>query len=317
MERIGRGRTGTGTGRREFLKGVAAGALLGGAAAAQAQNGQAARKPDPLPHVTIGGHRIPRMIVGCNPIGGWSHSIRNMTLAMTDYFDLPTTVKFLQRCESFGLTTWLTYWADKPRAALKTLYAQGSRIRPYYLGSLDAEGRLARDILEYKPLFYVHHGNDTDMLFRAGKHQKVHDFVKRVHDEMGLPAGVSCHNPDCVKHMEEKGWEVDFYQTCLYYVTRPKSEIRAKLGTAMLGEPFLESDRDNMLKVIQQASKPCIAFKILAAGWHCDSDESVEEAFAIALGGIKKTDAILVGMWPKFKDEIAQNVYLLRKYGAA
>ena len=30
---------------------------------------------------------------------------------------------------------------------------------------------------------------------------------------------------------------------------------------------------------------------------------------------IKPSDAVIVGMWPKFKDELAQNLELLRTYG--
>jgi hypothetical protein len=84
----------------------------------------------------------------------------------------------------------------------------------------------------------------------------------------------------------------------------------------MLGEPFLDSDRENMVKVIQQVKKPCLAFKILGAGWLCENDQGVEDAFQYALSNIKKGDGILVGMWPKYKDEITQNVQLLQKYGA-
>ena len=61
--------------------------------------------------------------------------------------------------------------------------------------------------------------------------------------------------------------------------------------------------------------KPCLAFKILGAGRLCETDYDVEEAFQYALSRIKRTDAIIVGMWPKFKDEITQNVGFLRKYG--
>jgi hypothetical protein len=296
---------------------LAAGLPLGAAQTAHAEQATPAPPTEPLPQITIGGVRIPRMVVGCNPIGGWSHQIRNMTLAMTDYFTLENTVCFLQHCEQVGLTAWLTYWDDKPLKALKTLWAQGSKLRPYFLGSLDSGGAVSRDLLEYRPLFYCHHGNVTDGLFRAGKQERVHDFLKKVHDTLGIPAGISAHNPDCIQYAAEKGWEADFYQCCLYYVTRPKEEIRARLGGAPLGEPFLDSDRDTMLSVIRQVDKPCLAFKILGAGWHCDSDEAVEEAFHYALSRIKPTDGIIVGMWPKYKDEISQNVALLRRYGAA
>lgn len=308
----------SGTSRRQFLASAAT-AAIAGAAAIHAPAGAAPRPAppaaDPMPTVTIAGVTIPRMIVGCNPIGGWSHMSHNMTLAMTDYFTLDRTVSFLQGCEQQGLDVWLGYWDDKPRQALKKLWAAGSKIRPYFLGTLESDGSISKDLLEYKPIWYVHHGNVTDTLFAAGQQEKVHDFIKKVHDTLGIPAGISAHNPDCIKYAEDKGWEADLYQCCLYYVTRPHEEIRAKLGAAPLGESFLDTDRDNMLNVIRQVKKPCLAFKILAAGRLCDSDYSVEDAFQYAYHGIKKTDAVIVGMWPKFKDEVTQNAALARKYG--
>jgi len=44
-------------------------------------------------------------------------------------------------------------------------------------------------------------------------------------------------------------------------------------------------------------------------------DYAVEEAFAYALTRIKRTDAIIVGMWPRFKDEVSENLGYLLKYG--
>lgn len=300
--------------RRELLAGTLAAGLAGTGLTAQAASKPAAPAPD-LPRVTIAGVTIPRMIVGCNPIGGWSHLSRYMTMAMVEYFTPERTVSFLRECESKGLDVWLTYWDEKPRRVLKTLWEQGSRIRPYFLGTLEENGSLSKDLLEYRPIWHVHHGNATDTLFRAGKQEQVHDFLKKVHDVLGIPAGISAHNPDCIKYAEEKGWEADFYQCCLYYVTRPHEEIRAKLGAAPLGEPFLDADREAMLNVIRQVRKPCLAFKILGAQRLCDTDYGVEEAFAYALTRIKKTDAIIVGMWPRFKDEISENIGYLLKYG--
>lgn len=299
--------------RRAFLAGAVAAGLTSGSAAASPGMGR--QNPQPLPQVTIAGVTIPRMIVGCNPIGGWSHMSRYMTMAMTEYFTLERTVEFLSRCESLGLNVWLTYWDEKPRKALRALWEKGSRIRPYFLGTLEETGSISKDVLDFKPIWHVHHGNATDTLFRAGKQEQVHDFVKKVHDVLGIPAGISAHNPDCIKYAEDKGWECDLYQCCLYYVTRPHEEIRAKLGAAPLGEPFLDADRDAMLNVIRQVKKPCLVFKILGAGRLCESDYAVEEAFAYALRGIKKSDAIIVGMWPRFKDEITENIGYLRKYG--
>lgn len=328
------GRASCGHDRRTFLKGV--GLATAGTTAAAA--GMAPRDAQgapatvfthpptdaaPLPQVTLCGHKVPRMILGCNPIGGWSHAVPNLSKTMQQYFTEDVTTDFLRHAEQWGLNTWLTYWNKKPLGALRRRWEDGSKMRVYFLARLDKEGNISGaesrekgKVTDYNPLFLVHHGGVTDSLFRAGKQERVHDFVKKAHD-MGYPAGVSAHNPEVFKYIEDKGWDVDVYQCCLYYVTRPKAEIREKLGTAMLGEPFLEKDRDDMLEVIQQARKPCIAFKMLAAGRHCHSPMAVAEAFQYTFSRIKPTDVAIVGMWPRFKDEVAENVGLLRQYGAA
>lgn len=82
------------------------------------------------------------------------------------------------------------YWDKKPLGALKELWASGSKMRPYFLGTLEGNGSVSKDLLEYKPLWYIHHGNVTDALFRAGKQEQVHDFLKKVHDVLGIPAGI-------------------------------------------------------------------------------------------------------------------------------
>ena len=41
--------------------------------------------------------------------------------------------------------------------------------------------------------------------------------------------------------------------------------------------------------------------------------EQVERAFRFALAGIKPTDAVIVGMYPRFKDEVRENTELVRR----
>jgi len=70
-----------------------------------------------------------------------------------------------------------------------------------------------------RPIAMAHHGGVTDRLFAEGKSREVHDFVKQAHD-CGVLAGVSAHNPDCIKRIAEEGWEVDFFMACFYFLTR-------------------------------------------------------------------------------------------------
>jgi len=68
-----------------------------------------------------------------------------------------------------------------------------------------------------------------------------------------------------------------------------------------------------MTRVIRQVSKPWIAFKVLAAGRHCQSRETVAAALRFTCQNIKPTDVVLLGMWQKCKDQMAENVALVKR----
>jgi hypothetical protein len=142
----------------------------------------------------------------------------------------------------------------------------------------------------------------------------VRDFVKKVHDQ-GVLAGISSHCPDNIKRMANEGWENDLFMTCFYYVSRPREEQQKLLGKVVVDEPFFESDPEEMTNVIRQVGKPCLAFKILAAGRKCSDQTSVQNAFRYAFERIKPIDAVIVGMYPRFEDEVHLNAEHARRYG--
>jgi len=313
-----------GRGRRRFLQQVSAGAAaaLGGplglpAGASEAEEVPPSTVPASLPTIAIGRYSLTRLIAGSNPISGYSHSTRNLSEHMKEYFTHDRIVAFVERCEKMGINAWQTGHGPDERIvrALGTLRERGSKVHWFCLAWEGDGHRPLGEVLALKPIAVVHHGGVTDRLFRSNQKEKVHDFVKKAHDA-GVLAGVSSHNPDHIAFVEDKGWENDFFMTCFYNVTRPAEEIRSKLGTVPLGEPFLESDRDLMSAVVRQVKRPCLAFKILAAGHLCWDDKSVESAFDYAFSHVKKGDGVIVGMYPRFSDEIAKNVELTLKYAA-
>jgi hypothetical protein len=117
-----------------------------------------------------------------------------------------------------------------------------------------------------------------------------------------------------IRHAEEKGWNLDFYMTCFYRVSRTAEEAKTELKEAPLGELFLASDPPRMTEVIRQVKRPCLGCKILAAGRRCGQPEEVANAFASAFQNIKPTDAVIVGMFPRFRDEPAENAALVRRF---
>lgn len=307
-----------GTGRREFLQklsmAAAATALATGARAGEENPKQPAEGP--LPGLQLGDHRISRMVAGWNPIGGHSHTTLNMARHMREYFTEERTVGFLQKCEREGITAWQYDYTDKAVAAIREVRRQGSKMKFICLHAERSHDTPIKKVVDDTgPIALVHHGGVTDALFRAGKPQKVHDYVKKVHDA-GLLAGVSAHNPDNIKRIADADWENDLFMTCFYYVTRPREEQEKQLGKVTVGEPFFASDPVDMTNVVKQVDKPCLGFKILAAGRSCWSKYSVEKAFKFAFENIKASDGVIVGLFPEFYDEVRADAGYTRKYGA-
>jgi hypothetical protein len=109
-----------------------------------------------------------------------------------------------------------------------------------------------------------------------------------------------------IDYVENKGWDVDFYQGSFYRSSGGLDQSKGR-------EVFEEEARQSMAKTLGQVSKPCIAYKILGANRHCQTPADVEAAIRFALRSIKPSDVILVGMWQKYKDQVAENVGVVRK----
>jgi len=121
-----------------------------------------------------------------------------------------------------------------------------------------------------------------------------------------------------VDHVVSEDWDVDFFMCCVYERHRTREELLARLGDVPIPvrEVYLEGDPPRMFRAMRQTDKPCLAFKILAAGRLCDKQEWVEEAFASTFRQIKPNDAVIVGMYPEYEDQPAINAQYVCKYGA-
>ncbi len=307
------------TSRREFLSQLSL-AVTGSAlvldktCGAKEASPAAPGSPGPLlPTIRLGDHHVTRLVVGANPISGYSYQGSAMDRQMREYFTRERVVELLSNCERAGINTHQFHDPGLMTGIIRTLREQGSKVKFICLHSGDGVEQVVRDT---GPIAVVHHGGVTDALFREGKSQQVRDFVKRVHDA-GVLAGVSAHNPECIKRIADEGWPVDFFMTCFYYLTRPKEEL-AKVPPVDVrgsGYSFLPSDPAVMTEVARQVKQPCLGFKILGAGRKCDSRESVQEAFKFAFEHLKPIDGVIVGMYPRYKDQIAENAACVGQFG--
>jgi hypothetical protein len=301
------------TDRRSFL------AQLAGLAAATAfkptravEAAESSSTSGPLPTIQIGKHRISRLVAGSNPILGYSYSGQHADRHMKDYYTPERTVEFLQNCERAGITTHQFADPDRALPYVLPLRERGSKMSFFCLHS---EREKIKDAVERaQPIAMVHHGGATDRLFADGKASLVHDYVKAAHD-CGVLAGVSAHNPDCVKRVADEGWEVDFFMTCFYFLTRKMVKKDTEIPMLDFGLPFFRDDPEAMTQVVRQVKQPCFGFKILGSGRHCSNQQTVRAAFKFAFENIKPTDGVIVGMFPWFFDEVGANAQFTRELG--
>lgn len=298
--------------RRSFLQsaaGLAALAQSGVGAAAAAEQQSA-----PLPKVKFGNHEISRLIVGSNPFYGYSHFNRTLDALMREWYTQDRKMQVLHACEQHGISTWQFHYNDQPLEDVKRYRAEGGKMQLILLGDFELmkNPKLLPEAAKTGALGIGHHGNRTDERFRSGEKQKVKDFLKAVRD-VGVMVGLSTHNPAVIDTVEGEGWDIDYYQACLYRVSRTAEEARAEFGEAPLGETFMEKDPERMCKMIRQTKKPCLAFKVFGAGRTTGTPEQVEQAFRFAYSNIKPGDAVIVGMYPRFKDEVTENTALVRR----
>jgi len=302
------------TGRRRFLAHLPL--AVAGSALVLSEAAQGSDAPPPLPTMRLGKHHVSRLLAGWNPIAGYSYQGSAMDRQMREFFTLERTVAFLQNCERNGITAWQLDHAEKGIAAVRALREQGSKMKFLCLHA-DA-GSIEKVVADIAPIAIVHHGGATDRLFRDGKSGQVRDFVQRVRDA-GVLAGVSAHNPDCIKRVADEGWPVDLFMTCFYYLTRSDEQRKQIVsGTELhIGHYTCStSDPATMTAVARQVKQPCLGFKILGAGQRCKTEQQVVEAFEFAFEHLKPTDGVIVGMYPRTRDQAHENARHTRQSAA-
>lgn len=294
--------------RRGFLQSAAAGATALQAASAPAQ------VMPRLPVVRFGKHEVTRLVVGTNPFFGYSHFNMILDQSMREYMTQERRIETLLAAERYGINTWQFHFSDQTVADYQLMRERGGKLQFFILteGPMSKDFSLVTRYAKLGPIGIAHHGNRTDERFREKRMDVVREFT-RIARDAGVMVGVSTHNPEVVDYIESAGWDIDYYMCCFFRVSRTVEETRAALGgEAPLGESFLEKDPERMTRAIRSTRRPVLAFKILGAGRVGYTREKIEAAFRYAYSNIKPGDAAIVGMWPKFKNEVEENTSIVR-----
>lgn len=308
--------------RRDFLKGattVAASLMVPGQLQAADSN--------LLPTISLGQHRVTRLIVGSNPMYGYSHFNRLYDQHMREWFTDERIVNLLLDCEKKGINTWQASFNYDMKNHIPKYRDAGGKIQFICLAAswhydekwprtpeavLEGTVKCAQAAAEFKPIGVAFHGGATDILFRAGKIDLLKTYIDRVHD-LGFLAGISTHNPVILDTLREKDFANDFYMAGLHYLTRHPEDWIKEIGTTPLDEGWIASDPPKMVEAVRKVNKPCLVYKVLGAGRKCNSEEQKRKAIEWAYQNIKPVDATIIGLYPRYSDQVTETTTMVRE----
>lgn len=254
--------------------------------------------PSALPTVRLGSHTVSRLIVGGNPVSGNSHVSHQVDLDMRDYFTSANIKKLLHDCEAAGINTWQSRGDRHIQRILNEYRMEGGSIQ--WIAQTASEYRSLEqnlsEVMRMKPVAIYHHGSETDRLWNGGKIDELRDRLKAIR-QTGVPVGLGTHMPEVVERAESEGWDVDFYMMCVYRV--------------VTSDTFDAVSREQMLALVAKVKKPCLIFKVYAASRNCASAETRLEALRIVFRYAKPSDAVVIGMFPKYTEQVLENCRLM------
>jgi len=262
-----------------------------------------------LPTIRIRNLTVSRLVVGGNPISGFSHAGPARTTAMLDYFTAENAKKLLRHCEECGINTGFMRADNHIIRLLREYWNEGGKIQWFaQTGTGESpDGDIRKAKACGAKAIYVH-GGAVDSFCGSGDCESLRKQLDLIR-ELGLPAGCAGHNPQYLLEIERQSWAPDFYMVCLYNVLGYKGKLNAAGD-----EKFAPGDRKIALDAIAALPRPCFAYKILAAG-----RLNPREAFNEVFSRIKSSDGVAVGMFPpdaKSGDIVAENVAYVNEFAA-
>ncbi len=317
--------------RRELLKGLATLPFFGGviyAAAAREANSEpdvlsgatvALKKFDlkdlkgVLPRGKIGDLEMSRLILGCNLIGGWSHS-RDLEYVGTLFRHYNTEKKIFETfslCEQAGINTTNMVTNFYPLFN-KYKQATGSNMKSICQASVDLEGsdRLVqfKQARDYGATTTYIQGANGDTLVQSQRMDLMQEALEFLRSQ-GVLAGVGAHSIQVPIACEKAGMKPDYYFKTMhhdrYWSAHPR-EFREEFSVDRMRYLDHNKFHDNLfdmfpeqtVEVFHSIDVPLVGFKVLAAG-AIKPDDGFRYAFE------NGADFICVGM---FDFQVVENV---------
>jgi len=268
-----------------------------------------------LKTVDFCGIKTGRLAVGGNPWNGFSYITETITRDdMLDYYTAGNVLRDLKHAESLGYTAYVATTDPFMCRVIRQYRNEGGTMQWFAQTHVPLDMRVCvNNAIEYGAVAIFQQGTQGDGYFEEGRL----DQLKANLGEMrraGIPVGIATHVPEHIA-VAEAECGVDFYMACLHNMRcnntkRVSSSVSGKKDEA---HEFTRSDRDTMLAVIRSLNKPCIAYKILGGGGYAFDREGLKQCFEETYHAIKPGDIATVGVFQRDRDQLKENIELLRE----
>ncbi len=238
-----------------------------------------------LPTVDFCGLSLTRLLIGANPFGGFSHQNAARDEAMRAYHTPEQILETWARAWKAGINTFVTNNETQQVIDTTEKYLSAGGLMQWiaqvsfrtYASMEEAIDRATA--IGCQAMYF--HGGLIDELFAERDASRVRQWVDYARKK-GLPVGIAAHAPQAHEWVNKMNI-VDFHAVPFFNC----GSVHSK-GS---GEKFQLDDISRSVELIRTLPKPCIAYKVLAAG-------RIDPAmgFDYALRNIKPGDVINVGM---------------------
>ena len=257
-----------------------------------------------LPRVDFCGMAVSRLIVGGNPFSGIGHQHPGLDQELKDYYTVARIKDVLSQCEEVGINTAVLRADNHIMRLLHEYWNEGGKIR-WFAQTAPERASVADNIRQARSAgaaaIYIH-GGVADRMQEQGRLDELREPLALIR-QLGLPAGIAGHQPKTHLDAQDMGLPIDFHMVCFYNITGR----RGRIDVADTGARYRPEDRERAAKLLAELHKPCIAYKVLAAGRNDPC-----EAIPFAARHLKPTDVIAVGFFPKHRpNEIREDVEIL------
>jgi len=247
--------------------------------------------------VKLGNFEVSRFMLGSNPFSGFSHQGTARDREMEHWYTNERIKEVLRTAEELGITavigradrhvirTFMEYWdaGGGMQWSAQTCPGVGPTLKTAQMAISGGAGA-------------VHiHGGVMDNCLAAGDMSDPIAGIELIR-EAGLPAGIAGHNPEVFRWAEREKLPVDYYM-CSYYNSARRDRSAEKRPDQK--EWFLEEDREAMVELIGDLSRPVIHYKVMAAGRN-----DPQEAIPFAVEAMRPQDAICIGVFTKDNPEM-------------